>query len=92
MPELTKCLIASDFNLIRRPEDSNNEGGDATEMYLFNEAIYTLGFIELSIHGRHFTSTWTNKQLPHHTRATELVFHLKCLDREIPQHNSEDHG
>lgn len=30
-------------------------------MFLFNEAINTLGLIELPLHGRHFT--WTNKQL-----------------------------
>ena len=61
MLELTEWLIVGDFNLIRRPEDRNREGGDATEMYLFNEAIDTLGLIELPMHGRHFT--WTNKQL-----------------------------
>ena len=59
MPELTEWLIMGDFNLIRRPEDRNREGGDAAEMYLFNEAIDTLGLIELPMHDRHFT--WTNK-------------------------------
>lgn len=61
MPEFTEWLMVGDFNLIRRPEDRNREGGDAAEMYLFNEAIDTLGLIELLMHGRHFT--WTNKQL-----------------------------
>jgi len=61
MPELTEWVIVGDFNLIRRPKDRNKEGGDATEMYLFNEAIDTLGLIDLPMLGRHFT--WTNKQL-----------------------------
>lgn len=61
MPEHTDWLIVDDFNQIRRPEDRNKEGGDVTEMYLFNEAISALGLIELPLHGRHFT--WTNKQL-----------------------------
>lgn len=62
MPVEQDWLVIGDFNLIRRPEDRNREGGDQIEMFLFNEAISTLNLIELPLHGRHFT--WTNKQNP----------------------------
>lgn len=57
-------LLVGDFNLIRRPENRNREEADATEMFLFNEAINKLDLIELPLHGRQFT--WTNKQSPHY--------------------------
>ena len=60
MPDDIDWLIIGDFNLIRRPEVRNKEGGDANEIYLFNETISRLGLVELPLVGRHFT--WTNKQ------------------------------
>lgn len=60
MPEEISWLIMGDFNLIRRPEDRNKEGGDPQEMFLFNEAISNLGLVEIPLQGRRFT--WTNKQ------------------------------
>ena len=62
MPPYIDWLIVGDFNLIRKPEDQNREGGDINEMYPFNEAISALGIVELPLLGRHFT--WTNKQTP----------------------------
>lgn len=62
MPEDIDWLIVGDFNLIRRPEYRNREGGDLVEMFLFNEAISNLGLVELPFLGRQFT--WTNKQNP----------------------------
>lgn len=53
-------LIVGDFNLLRKPEDRNKPGGDVNEMLLFNEAISSLGLIELPLYGRKYT--WTNKQ------------------------------
>jgi hypothetical protein len=61
MPEQTEWIVVEDFNLIRKHEDRNKEGGDVNEMFLFNEAINTLSLVELSLHGRHIT--WANKQL-----------------------------
>lgn len=55
-------LVVGDFNLIRKPEDRNREGGDVAEMYLFNKAISNLGLVEFPPIGRQFT--WTNKQTP----------------------------
>jgi hypothetical protein len=60
MPEQNEWIIVGDFNLIRKPEDRNKEGGDTNEMFLFNEAIDTLDLVELPLHGRQYT--WTNKQ------------------------------
>lgn len=62
MPPEVDWLIVGDFNLIRRAFDRNREGADATEMFLFNEAISKLDFIELPLHGRQYT--WSNKQFP----------------------------
>lgn len=62
MPDDSDWLIVGDFNLIRKMEDRNRPGGNLTEMNLFNEAIDSLGVVEIPLHGRHFT--WTNKQQP----------------------------
>ena len=60
MPEDLNWLVIGDFNLIRRPEDRNKEGADVQEMFLFNDAISTLGLVEIPLLGRQFT--WSNKQ------------------------------
>lgn len=60
MPEDINWLIVGDFNLCRSPVDRNRQGGDLTKMFLFNEAISSLGLIELPLKGCCFT--WSNKQ------------------------------
>lgn len=60
MPKQTEWLIVGGFNLIKKPKDRNKEGGDITEMFLFNDAINTLGLVKLPLYGKHYT--WTNKQ------------------------------
>jgi exonuclease III len=60
MPPEIDWLTVGDFNLTRKLEDRNKGGADATEMFLFNEAISKLGLTELPHHGSQFT--WTNKQ------------------------------
>lgn len=60
MPDSINWLLVGDFNLCRSPEDRNRPGGDLSEMLLFNEAISSLGLIELPLKGRRFT--WSNKQ------------------------------
>jgi exonuclease III len=59
MPDNLKWLIVGDFNLIRRPENRNKEGGNLQEMMAFNETISFLGLVELPLRGCKYT--WTNK-------------------------------
>jgi hypothetical protein len=56
MPEEVDWLILGDFNLIRRLEN-RNKGGDIMEMFIFNEAISTLGLNEIVLQGRKFISS-----------------------------------
>ena len=81
MPEEVSWLIVGDFNLIRRPEDRNREGGDIQEMFLFNEAISSLGLIEIPLHGRRFT--WTNKQTEPLLERLDWFFYLHVLDSSL---------
>lgn len=60
MPEDVDWLVLGDFNLIRRPENRNKEGGNVMEMLLFNDAISALGLNEIYLQGRKFT--WSNKK------------------------------
>lgn len=62
MPASVDWLIVGDFNLYRNPEDRNRPGADYAEMLLFNNAISSLGLVELPLKGRRFT--WSNKQCP----------------------------
>jgi hypothetical protein len=55
-------LVVGDFNLYRHPLDRNKPGADIADMLMFNEAISSLGLIELPLKGQRFT--WTNKQHP----------------------------
>lgn len=60
MPDSLDWIIVGDFNLYRNPSDRNRPGADFSEMMLFNEAISSLGLVELPLKGRRFT--WSNKQ------------------------------
>lgn len=62
MPPHVDWLLVGDFNLYRSPCDRNREGADLNEIFLFNDAITSLGLVELPLKGKHFT--WTNKQHP----------------------------
>jgi len=62
MPDEQDWIIVGDFNLMRSPDNRNRPRGDVTEMLLFNEAISSLGIVELPLQGKHFT--WSNKQHP----------------------------
>lgn len=55
-------LVVGDFNLYRKTEDRNRPGRSVADMLLFNNAISSLGLVEIPLHGRRFT--WTNKQQP----------------------------
>lgn len=60
MPDDLEWLIIGDFNLIRSPNDRNKPGGCVNEMLMFNDAISTLGLIEIPLKGNRYT--WSNKQ------------------------------
>lgn len=60
MPEEVDWLVVGDFNMMRKPEDRNKEGGDPSEMFMFNSAISFLGLTEIVLQGRRFT--WSNMQ------------------------------
>lgn len=62
VPDDMDWLIVGDFNLIRKPEDRNRPGENMGDMLMFNDAISSLGIMEIPLHGRKFT--WTNKQQP----------------------------
>jgi hypothetical protein len=52
MPDEQDWLIVGDFNLMRVLENRNRPGGDLSEMFLFNEAISSLGLLEIPLHGK----------------------------------------
>jgi hypothetical protein len=48
-------LFKGDFNFIRLQDNRNIPGGDANDMFIFNELISHLGLLELPLKGRSFT-------------------------------------
>jgi hypothetical protein len=62
MPDTIDWIIVGDFNLYRNPCDRNREGDNYPAMLMFNDAISSLGLIELPLKGQRFT--WSNKQHP----------------------------
>jgi len=62
MPDTIDWLIVGDFNLYRNPEDRNRDGANFPAMLMFNDAISSLGLIELPLKGQRFT--WSNKLHP----------------------------
>lgn len=52
MPPNQDWLVVGGFQLNQKTEYRNKEGADASEMFLFNEAINKLGLIELPLFGR----------------------------------------
>jgi hypothetical protein len=55
MPDNMDWIILGDFNFTRKPSDRNKLGGDINDMLLFNDAISSLGLVELPLEGRKFT-------------------------------------
>jgi hypothetical protein len=43
-------LLVGNFNLIQRPSDCNQLGGNVQDMLRFNEAIKNLGLEKLQLH------------------------------------------
>lgn len=66
---------------MRSPDNRNRPGGDVTEMLLFNEAISSLGIVELPLQGKHFT--WSNKQHPPLLERLDWFFYFYNLDFNV---------
>lgn len=55
MPDDSNWLVLGDFNYIRYPSNRNRAGGNLNDMLIFNEAISSLGLLEIPLKGRAFT-------------------------------------
>jgi exonuclease III len=53
-------MLMGDFNFIKSLENRNLPSGDVNDIFIFNEIIGQLGFLELPLKGRRFT--WSNMQ------------------------------
>lgn len=60
IPSHEDWLLIGDFNYIRSPNNRNMPGGDAQDMFIFNDFIHEQELTELPIKGR--TYTWSNMQ------------------------------
>lgn len=49
MPNDVDWSILGDFNLMRKLENRNKPGGSLFEMFMFNDAIRTLGLNEIEL-------------------------------------------
>ena len=58
---LLPVVVGGDFNLIRSPNEKNNDRINFPRMQLFNDWIAELGLRELDRTGVRFT--WTNRQI-----------------------------
>jgi len=59
MLDLVDWIIVGDFNLRHSPDDRNQHVVDHRDMYLFNDAISSLGLVDIPLKGRR--CTWSNK-------------------------------
>ena len=53
-------IVVGDFNLCHSPDDRNQPRGDHLDMYLFNDAISSLGLVDIPLKGTRYT--WSNNQ------------------------------
>lgn len=53
-------IIFDDFNLVRFPDDKNNEAFHATEAAWFNSTVHGFALLEIPLVGRQFT--WSNRR------------------------------
>jgi hypothetical protein len=58
IPEDHLWIIMGDFNLIRRLENRNRPGGDASLMQAFDEVVSNMGLVELHLSRQSYT--WSN--------------------------------
>lgn len=53
-------IFMGNFNFYRAPNNRNREGGNINDVLAFNQAISTLGLMEIPLKGRQYT--WSNMQ------------------------------
>lgn len=82
MPDEIEWLVVGDFNLMRKPEDRNKEGGDTNEMFMFNDAISALGWNEIVLQGRKYT--WSNMQPSNLLQKIDWVFSSNAWTLKFP--------
>lgn len=80
--------MLGDFNMYRKPEDGNKPGANINDMLQFNDAISSLGIVEIPIHGRRHT--WTNKQNPPLLERLDWFFSSQSWTLSYP--NSAAHS
>ena len=56
--EALPIIIGGDFNIIRRPDEKNNDNYNDRWLFMFNAVIDTLNLREIEMSGRKFT--WAN--------------------------------
>lgn len=86
MPDDIDWLVVGDFNLYRKPEDRNRPAGNVRDMLLFNNAISSLGVVEIPLHGRKYT--WTNKQQPSLLERLDWFFSSQAWTLIYPNTNA----
>ncbi|XP_073358182.1 uncharacterized protein [Aegilops tauschii subsp. strangulata] len=74
-------VVGGDFNLIRSPDEKNNDRVNRPRMQMFNDCIAELGLRELERTGARFT--WTNRQAnPTHSVLDRVLvspeWELRC--------------
>lgn len=80
MPHDVDWLVIGDFNLYRK--DRNRSGVNVENMLLFNNAISSLGIVEIPLQGRKFT--WTNKQQPPLLERLDCFFSSQAWTLSYP--------
>lgn len=89
MPEEVEWLVVGDFNLMRKPEDRNKEGGDLFEMCMFNNAISMLGLNEIVLQGRKYT--WSNMQTNPLLQKIDWIFTSNSWNIKYPDTSAKGH-
>ena len=94
--ETLPLVVGGDFNIIRSPEEKNNDRFDSRWSLLFNACIETLNLRELALSGRRFT--WVSSaEVPTYEKLDRilvstdweqkfLISRVEALTRELSDH------
>lgn len=84
-PDDTPWLVLGDFNLTRFPQNKNNDLFNHREASLFNDAINSLGLIELPLLDRAYT--WSNRRDTPTLARLDRAFVNLAWDHKFPNTN-----